>query len=136
MADDLEASLSSEDAHRAQITAALPTPSPSWEVRPVKGATFELINAGTGSSYEVEVTADNAVRFDGPNMMPEWSPGVSHTIFAVASFQTGIPKLRVTWRSTPVDPAVQEWTCLLLKAWDMVERGRIRLQSAAAFRPA
>lgn len=116
MADALEAALTDEDSRRALAVAALPTPRPSWEVRPVKGATFELINAGTGSAYEVEVDAEHAVRFDGPGSVAHWAPGVGRQILAIGSLQTGIPQVRVRWRNTPVDPVLQEWTRLLPKA--------------------
>lgn len=116
MADALEAALADEDSRQAAFAAALPTPAPSWEVRPIKGATFELVNSGTGPAYEVEVDAEQAVRFDGPDDVAEWAPGSSERVFAIGSLQTGIPKLRVRWRNTPVDPTIHEWTRLLPKA--------------------
>lgn len=106
----LEAALASEDSRWAVTAAALPTPTTSCEVRHVKGATFEFLNAGNGSAYEVDVSGENTERFDGPSGVAEWPAGSSHRVFAVGSLQTGMPQLRVTWRNTTVDPPVHEWT--------------------------
>lgn len=84
--------------------------SADWEILYRKGDAYDIQNIGEASAYEVEITCINEVVFQGPEITPEWKPGTAETIMAAGSLQTGTPRITIHWRSTPIDPKVQEWS--------------------------
>lgn len=69
-----------------------------WEVLHIKGGLFELRNAGDVRAHDVQVTVENAVRFDSPRADAQWPAGSGHEFLAIGSAQTGHPDITVTWR--------------------------------------
>jgi len=120
MAESMEKSLEDRDAAiaasaRGDATSGLDDlvsfRRAAWEIKPLRGSLYELVNSGGGTAYNVRVTCDGAIRFDGPETPSEWTAGSGREFFAVGSMQTGIPVLHVEWTDTPVEAAqVQEWT--------------------------
>jgi hypothetical protein len=64
-------------------------------------------NLGRATAYAVQLSADNAVRFNGPDE-GNIEPSESLDFFAVGSMQTGTPELIVTWSDSP-DGERREW---------------------------
>lgn len=90
----------------------LPKRAAAWDLRYLRGDSYELLNVGAASGYEVRVTSPNAVRLDvdAPDPVPELKQGESVTVFAVGSMQTGTPTIRVEWRATPVSLDTESWS--------------------------
>jgi hypothetical protein len=78
-----------------------------WTVDKVKGRQHILRNLGRATAYAVQRSADNAVRFNGPDE-GNIEPSESLDFFAVGSMQTGTPELIVTWSDSP-DGERREW---------------------------
>lgn len=78
-----------------------------WTVDLVKGRQHILKNIGRATAYDVEVTSENAARFDGPDRR-DLQMGEGVDFLAIGSMQTGTPELVVTWSDTP-DGERREW---------------------------
>lgn len=78
-----------------------------WTVDKVKGRQHILRNLGRATAYAVQLSADNAVRFNGPDER-DLESSESVEFFAVGSMQTGTPELIVTWSDSP-DGERREW---------------------------
>lgn len=94
--------------HNHAAAAPAHAASVRWDLIPVRGQVFELRNIGDGPAHDVEVTAENAVRFDPPDTSEIWTPGSGREFFAAGSSQTGHPAIRVTWREDGVES--RAWT--------------------------
>jgi hypothetical protein len=92
--------------------AGPPDPVVHWTVDKVKGGLHTLTNLGRATAYDVTLSCENAVRFDGPDEPQTVEMGQSVQFCAFGSWQTGISELVVTWRDAP-DGEVQRWTRLL-----------------------
>lgn len=69
--------------------------------RPLTLSTVQFTTA-----YAVQLSADNAIRFNGPER--DLEPSESVEFFAVGSMQTGTPELIVTCSDSP-DGERKEW---------------------------
>lgn len=92
--------------------AAPPEPVVHWTVDKVKGGLHTLTNLGPATAYDVTLSCENAVRFDGPDEPQVVEMGQAIQFRAFGSWQTGISELTVTWRDTP-DGDLKRWTRLL-----------------------
>lgn len=79
-----------------------------WTVDRVQGRRHMLKNLGRGTAYDVELSGDNTVRFDGPTKPRNIQMGEAIEFLAIGSMQTGTPELVVSWRDTP-DGERREW---------------------------
>jgi len=98
------------DSLEELLAKRFPMPEAAWEIRYRRGDSYDLQNIGKASAYEVDVVSDNAVAFRGPDQVAEWKAGASEKLLAVGSQQTGTPRIMVRWRSTAIDPKLQEWS--------------------------
>jgi hypothetical protein len=83
-------------------------PAVHWTVDRVKGRRHMLKNLGGATAYDVELSSENAVRFDGPPEVQNLQMGEGVEFLAVGSMQTGTPELIVSWRSSP-EGERREW---------------------------
>lgn len=85
-----------------------PEPVVHWTVDRLQGRRHMLKNLGRATAYDVELSGDNAIRFDGPIDPQTIQMGEAIEFLAIGSMQTGTPELVVSWRGTP-DGQRREW---------------------------
>lgn len=78
-----------------------PEPLVHWTVDRVQGRRHILRNLGRATAYDVELSSENAVRFDGPVDTRNFQMGEAVEFLAIGSMQTGTPELIVSWRDSP-----------------------------------
>lgn len=76
-------------------------PEVHWTVDRVQGRQHTLKNLGRGTAYDVELSSDNAVQFEGPTEARNIQMGEAIEFLAIGSIQTGTPELIVSWRNIP-----------------------------------
>jgi hypothetical protein len=79
-----------------------------WTVDRVEGRRHLLTNLGPATAFAVELTGENAVRFDGPTEPRDMQMGESVEFLAIGSMQTGTPELVVSWQDAPAGNRM-EW---------------------------
>ena len=73
-----------------------------------KAAATLLKNLGRATAFDVELSGENTVRFDGPIDPRTIQMGEAVEFLAIGSMQTGTPELVVSWRDTR-DGERREW---------------------------
>jgi hypothetical protein len=78
-----------------------PEPVVHWTVDRIEGRQHVLTNLGRATAYAVELTSENATRFDGPAEPGDVQMGEAVPFLAIGSLQTGTPELVVSWQDAP-----------------------------------
>ena len=85
-----------------------PEPVVHWTVDRLEGRRHLLKNLGRATAFDVELSGENTVRFDGPIDPRTIQMGEAVEFLAIGSMQTGTPELVVSWRDTR-DGERREW---------------------------
>ncbi len=79
-----------------------------WTVDRLQGRRHRLRNLGRAPAYDVKLSIEDAVRFDGPDNPGTIQMGETIEFLAIGSMQAGPLKLIVSWRDT-LDGEHREW---------------------------
>lgn len=94
---------------------ALDDPGPRpvhWTVDRVRDRLFTLRNLSLQTARDVRITAENVVRFDGPEDGVDIGPGSEVPFSAFSAWGSGIPELVVHWLDDSSDEP-HEWRRVL-----------------------
>ncbi|AKU18192.1 hypothetical protein [Luteipulveratus mongoliensis] len=117
MAQSLRLLAARTDRVETSLDELLPTRSPDWAVTPTTGRHFHVHNIGNATAYEVRLSSPTATTFDPPDPIAAWPVGVAREIFVLGSRLTGVPKLEIEWKQTPVAPDTEHREFPLASNW-------------------
>lgn len=94
------ATRAAEDASAAQraIAEAMPKARVEWQVAHLSGSRYQVAQVGELDADDVQIECNDAVRFDVDSAVPSrMRKGDSFEFFAAGSFQTGSPRIELSW---------------------------------------